>query len=105
MRKGILSIFLSCFLALLAAEVVTFRASAPDDQEAESVDLQDVISGAEWVLPAQPTLRTARQQDKEEVHYCPVLSCVFHTSYFAISNGIPANIGPDLTTFIHLQTT
>ncbi len=105
MRKGILSVCLCCFLILLATGESSLATSRPDSAEAGSVDLRNAMSGAEWVLPAQPTLRTARQQDEEDVHYCPVLSSGFHTSYFAISNGILANTGPDLITFIHLRTT
>lgn len=105
MRKRIVSAALSCFIALLAEGAVSLATSGSDRWEAGNVDLQDVISHAEWVLPARATPEAAKRQRGVRVRYYSLSDCVCHTSYLAISHGIPAKIGQDLITFIRLRTT
>ncbi len=105
MRKGIWAVILSCFLALPAARAVSHSTHSPRDLDITSVDLPDIAFDVEGTLPVRAKLEPAKQPSAARVRYSFPLIRLYPSSYLTSSKGIPAKVGQDLLTFIHLWTT
>lgn len=107
MRKGIIAVALSCFIALLAARAVSLTNYQGQSRgDAPNSDLQDVVCDTDWTLPARFTIEATKQEHTEGVVFdFPSAHLCSTSRFFGASNSIPARFGKDLLTFIRQRTT